>query len=212
MAVLDVDAFQKTPLNRDPFEFVIVPGFLKREAKPSLDADYPQVSQPGSFPVTERPYGLAFGALLEELRGPEFEAAVSGKFGIGLSNRPTMVTVRGRCQRKDGQIHTDTATKIITVLIYMNEGWEPEGGRLRLLRSKDDLEDAVAEVPPEWGTLLAFRRSDNSFHGHKSFEGERRVIQLNWVTDQHVVGRELARHRRSARLKKFGLFRWLGSD
>lgn len=58
MAVLDVDAFQRTPLNRDPFEFVIVPGCLKRETRPSLDADYPQVSQPGSFPVTERPYGV----------------------------------------------------------------------------------------------------------------------------------------------------------
>lgn len=82
MAVLDVDAFQKTPLNRDPFEYVIVPGFLKREAKPSLDADYPQVSQPGSFPVTERPCGPAFGAFLKELQGPEFEAVVSEKFGI----------------------------------------------------------------------------------------------------------------------------------
>lgn len=202
MAVLDVDAFRKTVLNRDPFEFLIVPGFLKREAKQSLDADYPRISQPGSFPVTECPHGPAFGALLDELQGPGFEAAVSDKFGMNLSNRPTMITVRGRCQRKDGQIHTDTATKIITVLIYMNEGWEPEGGRLRLLRRKDDLEDMVAEVPPEWGTLLAFRRSDNSFHGHKSFEGERRVIQLNWVTEQQVVDRELTRHRRSARVKR----------
>lgn len=58
---------------------------------------------------------------------------------------------------------------------------------------------------------MAFRRFDNSFHEHKPFEGERRVIQLTWVTDQHVVDRELARHTRSARLKKCGLFRWLGS-
>jgi Rps23 Pro-64 3,4-dihydroxylase Tpa1-like proline 4-hydroxylase len=44
---------------------------------------------------------------------------------------------------KDGQIHTDTASKIIAVLVYMNEGWDPEGGRLRLLRGKNDLGDEV---------------------------------------------------------------------
>jgi hypothetical protein len=211
MATLNLDAFRKTPLTRAPFEFLIVPGFVDGEAKKSLDADYPRIGQPGSFPVSECQCGPAFGALLEQLRGPGFQAVVSEKFGIGLSTRPTMVTVRGRCQRKDGQIHTDTATKIITVLLYLNEGWEPEGGRLRLLRSKDNLEDVVTEVPPEWGTLLVFRRSDNSFHGHKPFEGDRRVVQLNWVTDQHVVDRELARHRRSARLKKFSLIRWVSS-
>lgn len=212
MALLNLDAFRETRLNRDPFEFLIVPDFVKREAKQSLDADYPKITHPGSFPVTESPYGPAFGALLEELRGPKFEAAVSEKFGIDLTKRPTMITVRGRCQRKDGQIHTDTVTKIITVLIYMNDGWESDGGRLRLLRSNNDLEDMVAEVPPEWGALIAFRRSDNSFHGHKSFEGDRRVIQLNWVTDQQVVEREQARHRRSARLKMLMPFRWLSGS
>jgi len=55
------------------------------------------------------------------------------------------------------------------------------------------------------GTLLAFRRSDNSFHGHKSFVGERRVIQFNWVTDAGVVARERLRHRVSAWFKGLGL-------
>ena len=30
-----------------------------------------------------------------------------------------MFTVRGRCRRGDGKIHTDTASKILTVLLYM---------------------------------------------------------------------------------------------
>ena len=78
--------------------------------------------------------------------------AFESKFGIGLSGRPVMFTVRSRCSEKDGQIHTDSASKVITVLIYMNPRWEEAGGRLRLLRSGTDLDDFVVEVPPEEGT------------------------------------------------------------
>jgi hypothetical protein len=50
--------------------------------------------------------------------------------------------------------------------------------------------------------LLAFRRADNSWHGHKRFTGRRRAIQLNWVTSQAVVDVEQNRHGFSTRLKK----------
>ena len=70
-----------------------------------------------------------------------------------------MITVRGRSDGKDGRIHTDSATKIITLLLYLNPSWEA-AGRLRLLRGPDDLDDYAAEVPPLAGTMLAFRRSD----------------------------------------------------
>ena len=113
-----------------------------------------------------------------------------------------MITVRGQCRATDGKIHTDSKTKLITVLIYMNGKWEQPGGRLRLLRSPDNLQDAFAEVPPEQGTLLAFRNQPNAWHGHESFEGQRRAIQLNWVRDQGVVWREQVRHRLSAFFKR----------
>ena len=206
MSFLNLETFRATPLTRDPFDFLIVPGFLRNEARDTLNKDFPDIAKPGSYPVSEVSFGTNFEALLEEIQGPEFQTAVEEKFGIDLTGRPTMVTVRGRCQQKDGRIHTDTETKIITVLIYMNQGWENETGRLRLLRSADDLSDMITEVPPEWGTLLAFRRSDNSYHGHKPFVGERRAIQLNWVTDVSVVEHELSRHRMSARLKRLNPF------
>ena len=82
---------------------------------------------------------------MEELDGPEFRAAIEEKFAIDLAGRPTMYTVRGHVRARDGSIHTDTKTKIITVLLYMNEGWEADGGRLRILRSATDLEDFVDE-------------------------------------------------------------------
>ena len=113
--------------------------------------------------------------------------------------------MRGQAREADGRIHTDTSSKIITALIYMNEGWEAPGGRLRLLRSRDDLDDAVAEVPPAAGTLLAFRVTPHSWHGHAPVSGPRRVVQLNWVCDRGVLWRERLRHGLSARVKR--LFR-----
>jgi hypothetical protein len=202
MSAIDLAAFRATPLTREPFEHLIVPGFIKRHARPAIQDAFPVLDRPGSFPLSETTYGPAFQALIDELEGPAMRQAFEEKFGIDLSHRPTMVTVRGQCQQSDGKIHTDAVTKIITVLVYMNPRWEQSGGRLRLLHSADDLDDIIVEVPPEEGTLLAFRRSDNSWHGHKPFVGPRRVIQLNWVTDGWVVRREIGRHRVSAWIKR----------
>ena len=202
MHMLDIEAFEATPLVREPFPYLVVPGFLQRHARNAVTLDYPEIAKSGSFPTTEVSYGPAFAALLEELQGPAVKAAFERKFEIDLSDRPTMVTVRGRAQAKDGRVHTDSKTKIITVLLYMNGQWEAPGGRLRLLRSADSLDDPLAEVPPDEGTLVAFLVTPHSWHGHEQFVGVRRVIQLNWVTGEDVVRHEQARHRFSARVKK----------
>lgn len=202
MSALDLAALKAKPLVHDPFDYLILPHFLKPEARAAINADYPHVDRPGSFPLSEVKYGPAFASLIEELRGNEVREAFAEKFGIDLTGKPTMITVRGRCSEKDGSIHTDSVTKIITVLIYMNPSWEQPGGRLRLLRSPTDLEDVIAEVPPEEGLLVTFRRSDNSYHGHKPFAGPRRVIQLNWVVSERVLRHETRRHRLSAFAKR----------
>ncbi len=199
---LDLASLAATPLVSDPFPYLIVPGFLGRAALDAIAADFPRIDKPGSFPTSELRFGPQFRRFLAELEGAEMRAACAAKFAIDLAGRPTMVTVRGRAQRKDGRIHADSKTKLITVLVYLNEKWEAPGGRLRLLRSPDGLADYVAEVPPVEGTLLAFAVTPHSWHGHEPSEGERRVIQLNWVTDAAVVRHEQARHRFSARLKR----------
>jgi hypothetical protein len=199
---IDLDLFEATPLTRFPFEFLVVPGFVKAEACSAINNDYPQIPHPGSFPLSELSFGPAFQDLVNHLNGAPMRAAFERKFQIDLRGRPSMITARGRCGDKDGKIHTDSKTKIITILIYMNPKWEQSGGRLRLLRSGTDLEDFLYEVPPLEGTLLAFKRADNSWHGHKPFFGERRVIQFNWVTDEDVVNREQKRHRFSSFFKR----------
>ena len=81
----------------------------------------------------------------------------------------------------------------------MNPEWEHSGGRLRLLKTSDSLDDPIMEVPPAAGTLLTFKRSDKSCHGHKPFSGERRVIQFNWVTSEDDRRIAMLRHQVSAR-------------
>jgi SM-20-related protein len=199
---LDLAAFERTPVVAEPFPWLVVPGFVSAPARASLAKDYPPIAEPGSFPLADLRYGPAFGDFIAELEGPAIRAAFARKFKIDLEGHPTMVTVRGQARAADGRIHTDTATKLITVLIYMNESWEASGGRLRLLRSPDNLDDAIAEVPPAAGTLLAFRVTPHSWHGHEPVSGPRRVVQLNWVESERVVRRERLRHGLSARVKR----------
>ena len=204
--ILDLERLRAAPLCREPFDFVVVEGFVRGEHLPALLADFPRVRGHGSFPLAGLSCGEAFARLAAELEGEALREEIAGKFAIDLAGRPTMITVRGRSDGKDGRIHTDSATKLITLLLYLNPAWESPGGRLRLLRGADDLTDCAAEVAPVAGTMVAFRRSEASFHGHYPHRGERRVVQLNWVTDAAVVRRELGRHAWSARLKALNPF------
>ena len=202
MDVFDYDALRRTPLERDPYEHVILRGFVRPEALGPINRDYPRIEHPGSFPLASLAFGPSFQALVDALESDEFRKAFEDKFQIDLSNRPTTITVRGRSDTRDGNIHCDSESKIITILLYMNPEWDDAGGRLRVLRSSDDINDVAAEVPPAGGTLVAFLRSDHSWHGHLEFIGERRVIQFNWVTHDNSQRFTLFRHRVSASVKQ----------
>jgi SM-20-related protein len=200
MDFFDWETLRATPLNRDPYEHVIVKAFVKPEALRKVNADYPRIEDTGSFPVEGLEFGPGFQQMVDALESDEFRNAFEEKFEVDLSGRPTTITVRGRCAGGDGQIHTDSVGKIITILIYLNPGWDNSGGRLRLLRAKN-IEDVAAEIVPSGGNLVAFLRSDHSWHGHLPFSGERRVVQFNWVVNKRNQTIVLWRHRLSASVK-----------
>jgi len=200
---LNLEALQQVVAVAQPFPYLILPNFIPDAALEAVEKDFPAITKPGSFPLETLTSGPAFAQLMAELRGQAFRKIISEKLCINLENRPVMITVRGQAREKDGQIHTDSKTKLVTVLIYMNGRWENPGGRLRLLHAPDNLEAVIAEVPPDQGTLLAFVNKPNAWHGHTPFHGQRRAIQLNWVTNQGVVWREKLRHRFSAFVKRF---------
>ncbi len=202
LEVFDYDALRNAPLVREPYEHVILPGFVRPEALGKINADYPRIDHAGSYPLTSLEFGVNFQAMVDALESDEFRKAFEEKFQVDLSGRPTTITVRGRSDTHDGNIHCDSESKIITILLYMNPGWDNSGGRLRLLRSREDINDMAAEVPPSGGTLVAFLRSDHSWHGHLPFIGERRVIQFNWVTGAGSQRFNLFRHHVSAAVKQ----------
>jgi len=199
---LDVEALERARVQTQPFPFLIVPGFVRTPALAAIGRDFPSIEHHGSFPLSSLRYGPAFAAFVDELQSPQVTAIVARKLGMDLASAPTMVTVRGQSRAADGKIHTDSRTKLVTALIYMNDSWESPRGRLRLVRSEHDLNDVIAEVPPEQGTLLLFKNGPSAWHGFEPFSGPRRVIQLNWVTSAAVVRREQFRHRISALFKR----------
>jgi SM-20-related protein len=199
---LDLARLEAAPVAREPYMHTIVPGFLPPASVARINATYPNIEKGGSYPIESLEAGMAIKEVIEELDGPAFEAAIARKFEVDLAGRPKMYSLRGYTRAKDGQIHTDSRDKIITVLLYLNETWPHSGGRLRILRNGHDVDDYVDEVAPDNGTLLVFKRSDNSWHGHHPFEGPRRSLQMNWMTSEGSKGFHAFRHKLSALAKR----------
>jgi len=181
MAILDLTNFENARLVNDPFDFVVAQGVMSPDTIEMLDRDYPEIDLPANYNPENLDYGPSFQQLLDELNNADFDSIIESKFGVDLDGTEKTITVRKYSEMSDGNIHTDHWSKIITVLIYFNQEWSQEGGKLRFLRSKDDIENYAAEITPVGGNMLAFRRCNKSFHGYKRFEGERRMVQVNWV-------------------------------
>ena len=202
MRHLNIAKLKATSIVRDPYMFMVVPGFLSADSLQRINETYPDIEKGGSYPLDGLNTDMVIRQVIEELDGPEFQAAVAEKFDVDLADKPKMYSLRGYTRARDGRIHTDSKDKIITVLLYLNENWAHDGGKLRVLRSGTDVDDFVTEVAPDNGTLLIFRRSDNSWHGHHPFEGQRRSLQMNWMTSEGSKGFHRIRHKLSAAVKK----------
>jgi hypothetical protein len=202
MAHLNLAKLEAARVETEPYSYTIVPGFLSPESVRRINATYPRIEKGGSYPIESLDAGMTIKEVIEELDGPEFEAVIAEKFGVDLAGRPKMYSLRGYTRAKDGSIHTDSKDKIITVLLYLNEHWPHPGGRLRILRDGRNLDDYAAEVAPDQGTLLVFKRSEHSWHGHPPFEGPRRSLQMNWMTSEGAKGFHALRHKISAAVKK----------
>lgn len=192
--VLDLRPFRAAPLRTDPYPFATASGCIHPAALPALRRDFPDLRQTGFHPTDAFTPRGAFAELLRELEGPEVAAAVGGKLGVDLLPLPRLITVRRLSAAHEGRAHTDGASKVATLLVYLHRGWPSPEGRLRILRGPGGFDDFVEEVSPEEGNLLAFLRSDRSWHGHTPFVGERRVVQVAWLRDASELERKRRRH------------------
>ena len=199
---LNLPALEATEAAQTPFPHMVVRHALSDTEVSAAIRDFPRLDMAGLFPPDVLKYGPAFQQLLDELQGPEVRAIMERKFDVDLAGHPTLATVRACARPRDGQIHLDAKFKLVTMLLYLNEPWRPDGGRLRVLRSGSDLDDHAGEVAPEGGLLFAFKCTPNAWHGHKPFVGVRRYIMINYCSDRRMLEREQARHRLSARVKQ----------
>lgn len=208
MPAIDFDRLGHATIFQEPFPLLIASGVVLPAVLEQLRTDFPPIAAGGLYPLRELHYGPAFAALVDDLLSPETESVLSRAVGVKLGECEALVTVRGRCRDRDGGIHNDSADKVATLILYLNDGeWLQPGGRLRFVRDPLDIESVIVEVPPEAGTIVAFRRTENSWHGHLPYSGVRRSIMVNWMTSAAAVEREAARHTLSARVK--GLTSWL---
>jgi len=204
-ALIDLDAIKSAEVHRSPYTYIVLSNFLRADAIDDLRRDFPNIQKPGFLTLQDIDMRGAFKMLIEELESDEMAVALSAKLGIDLVPHPRLTTVRRLSQAKDGRIHTDSQSKLATFLVYMNDNWQDDGaGRLRVLRGPDDFDDMAAEISPTMGSAFGFKRADNSWHGHKPFAGERRVVQVTWLRD----AAELERKKKRNSLAQFfkGLF------
>ena len=199
---LNFDKLEATPLQTDPYDHILLPEFVDGLRIDDLIANFPKITGPGSHPLASIRINEQFRSLITDMESDRFREVIEDKFDLDLAGKPTMVTIRGNCRPRDGSIHTDSLSKIITVLLYLNHSWDKGGGRLRILRNGTDLNDFAAEVPPDNGALLVFRRSENSWHGHEPFGGKRQMLQMNWMVSEQAMKSEVRRHRFSSWLKR----------
>ena len=175
-ALLDYAALSEAPVSPDPFPHVIVENFVPPPALARVYAGLPHLARGGSFPPEALRLGADAKAMMAELEGPRLREAIAAKLELDLADAPTMLTMRLYTREKDGQIHTDSAAKRVTVLLYLNpeqEAFSRQEGCLRLLRSPDDLDSYAVEVPPTNGTLLIFANGATTWHGHRPYVGAR---------------------------------------
>tara|TARA_Y100000741_G_scaffold347028_1_gene313948 strand:- start:28 stop:654 length:627 start_codon:yes stop_codon:yes gene_type:complete len=203
MKLINSEKLSKAPVNKDFFPFFHVENiFSDKIDSASIIKDFPDINDGGSFHVDAVPSGKSIYRLIKELESEEFKRILETKFNINLDEAKVVTTLRGFSRKKDGKIHADSKTKILTVLLYLNLNWQEDRGNLRLLKRKNNLEEYIKEIPCTFGSLVSFKVTDECWHGFKPYEGKRLSIQLNYIYPEALSSHNL-RHKLSSSLKSF---------
>ncbi|MFL2701486.1 MAG: 2OG-Fe(II) oxygenase [Gammaproteobacteria bacterium] len=203
MQLINSDKLSQAKVEKESFPFFYVDNiFLDHINTEQIINDFPDISDGGSFHLTSIHSGDSINQLIEELESEEFKKILENKFSVNLDETKVVTTLRGYSRKKDGKIHTDSKTKILTVLLYLNKNWSDDKGNLRLLKGNSNLEDYIKEIPCTFGSLVAFKVTDKCWHGFKSYEGKRLSVQLNYIYPDAITSHNL-RHKISSGLKAF---------
>lgn len=199
--IIDYAVIENAAVQQTPYPFFGIDNVFADESHQALLRDFPTLNDGGSFPLESIELKGELARLVDEIEGEQFRSVMAKKFDVDLSDKPIVITARGFSRQKDGRNHTDSKTKLITVLLYVNDGWESETGRLRMLNS-DDINDYAAEFSSSIGQMIAFKVTDNCWHGYQSFEGQRQSLQINYLVEERYTNQHVYRHKISAFFKK----------
>lgn len=197
---IDLARIRQERVRQSPYPFFVLADALAPAQAEAIASSFPTIDRPGAIAVDDTDFGPPFGELLDELRSDEFRKLIAAKFDLDLEGKEIVINVRGQSRWTDGNIHTDTPSKLVTVLFYFNApGEAADATGLRILRSNKDIEDFVEEVSPLLGTMVAFKVTPDCWHGFKAYSGARHSLQLNYLSGikprhKHEAGRRFMRH------------------
>ena len=118
MRLLDNKKIKQALVDQEFFPFFHIENAFDENLDPAeLVENFPVIKSGGSF-HTENLIDGSIKNLVDELEGDDFKQILEDKFQVDLSNAEVVTTLRGYSRSKDGQIHTDSKTKILTVLLY----------------------------------------------------------------------------------------------
>src|SRR6266581_3783530 len=115
--VLNPGALREAPLVAEPFPYLVVDNLIRPEVLAEVVESFPRIDKRGSFPPEAVSCSGRFATLMQEMHSVELRDLIGERLGMDLRDRPPMLTVRGRTGKKDGQIHTDSKSKLVTVLL-----------------------------------------------------------------------------------------------
>jgi hypothetical protein len=200
--MLDLDRIRETPVTQEPYPFFVVRNAIPLGKARKVAEAFPEIDRPGAIDVDDTEFGPAFGSLLEELKGDEFRKLIAEKFDLDLDDKEIVINVRGHLRLGDGNIHTDTPAKLVTILLYFNEPGQANDTSLRILKNGRNLDDYAEEVAPDLGTMLVFKVTPNCWHGHKAVPGKRLSLQMNYLSGVKTFGKHQLAHRVVGRMKR----------
>lgn len=200
--ILKLDALKAAQVVTTPYPYFVVENALLDTEVQSIIQDFPKIEQGGSYNIEDVTLNPNFDRFLKSLDCKEFREILTKKFDVDVMEHPMMITLRGYSRQKDGRIHSDSKTKLLTILIYLNESWTAPNGRLRILNDEKNLDNYAAEINAGPGTLVAFKVVEHGWHGYVPYEGQRQSIQINFLTSEKANAKHRFVHGLSAKLKK----------
>jgi hypothetical protein len=199
-ALVDLNLIKSAPIDDTYFPYFAVENCITEDGQ-SLPKEFPDLTKGGSYPSDMPGLSEKIKNLISEIESEEMQKVLSEKFDINLDDVEIVTTLRGYSRMKDGKIHSDSKSKVLTFLLYLNEEWVNEKGLLRMLKNNSDLEDFIQEIPASFGSLVVFKVTENCWHGFHPVEGKRLSMQMNYVKKESASSHKL-RHGLSSFMKK----------